>query len=388
MNVWYFFCGCILLGTLKADICSQLQESLSLRLPGGSRAERRFCRGLYWSGDRGTSHICVTIDEDNPDCPTDRPVTLAEAFALMLETSGMASCGTCAGAPVAAEPAYEIIAFGDWGVPKHPEYLIPTADLIRSWYSSVDAVFLLGDNFYPRGINVSLGVRDPAFNLFSDILAPSTSAKFHVIFGNHDYMGSPDAQIEYSNHHPQWIFPRPYYFKSFRSPVGRICSWFLDTDEGRFDADQARWLNHTLRDEASNCAFLLVNGHHPVYDGGEYRSNQHLIDHLLPILTFHKVHLYIAGHEHQSQILQSPDLPTTFLIAGAISDMRPPKSKGHEFLKFINMKNEAILHLGFFEDKIDFSFIPSSFEKRRRSEPPKPLASGTVYKIWSSGVVV
>ena len=321
----------------------------------------------------------------------DFPVTIREAFAYLVarwpsNTISASSSGTAAEDAVSSssasdseDPVFDIIAFGDWGNPRHPEYLEPVASLLSDWYSSTGAVFLLGDNFYPKGINASLGVRDPAFRLFSRILAPSTvSANFYVIFGNHDYLGSPDAQIEYTNVHPKWKFPRPYYFKSFRTSVGRICAWFLDTDKDHFDEIQARWLNNTLRDETNDCLYKIVSGHHPIFDGGEYRSNEHLIANLLPILTRYNVHIYLAGHEHQSQILHSPTLPTTFLIAGAISDMRVPKSRGHEYLQYINMKNEAILRLVFFSDRIEYSFVPSDLVKRRKHQPPKPLASGIV----------
>lgn len=365
-----------------ADICGELVNHLSISMPGGSYISDGLCVGLFWKGPRMQSDICAKYDGLTSYCPAERQVTTLEAFSLMIRSSLIALRGR-RGLPTTTpipqhEAVYEIIAFGDWGDPRHPNNLKPVASLISDWYKATGSVFLLGDNFYPKGINVSLGVSDPAFRLFSRILAPSTPANFYVLFGNHDYMGSPDAQLEYTNIHPQWKFPSPYYFKAFRTSAGRICSWFLDTNVGQFDEIQARWLKHTMRDEVDDCAYRIVSGHHPIFDGGEYRSNQHLITHLLPILTLYKVHLYLSGHEHQSQILISPEHPTVFLITGAIADIRPPMSRGHEYLQYINMNNEAILRLGFFQDRIEYSFIPTALEKRRKSEPPKPLAFGTV----------
>ena len=411
MRFDFLITGVILPTVALADVCFELQAHLGISFPSGSYEKNGVCHGLFWATTRGFGEICVRTTETRDSCPKTHKVFVHEAEEIMdtvrrgtavssttstimptparrvvpvrtgAATTASASSEADDFGSLSESPVFDLLAFGDWGNPRHPEYLEPIASLISDWYTDTGAVFLLGDNFYPRGINATLGIHDPAFRLFSRILAPSTThADFYVVFGNHDYMGSTEAQLDYSDIHPKWKFPRPYYFKSFRTSAGRICAWFLDTDKGKFDPTQARWLNHTLRDESNNCLYKIVSGHHPVYDGGEYRSNEHLIQTLLPILTEHNVHLYLSGHEHQSQILASPSLPTTFLIAGAISDMRPPKSKGHEFLQFINMKNEAILRLVFFEDHIEYSFIPSDLAKRRKSQPPKPLAEGIVLR--------
>ena len=373
------------------DICGMLVDLLTLADGGESYVTEGLCFGLFWKGLPMHSVICANFDGVAPNCPSENPVRTSEAFEILhmslgagLAERGPSSERSAAAHSVLDEAVFDIIAFGDWGNPRHPEYLTPIASLISRWFNSTGAVFLLGDNFYPRGIDVSFGVYDPAFRLFSRILARSTCANFYVLFGNHDYLGSPDAQIQYTDVHAQWKFPSPYYFKSFRTSIGRICCWFLDTNVDQFDAIQARWLNHTLRDESHNCVYRIVSGHHPIFDGGEYKSNQHLINHLLPILTRYKVHLYLSGHEHQSQILRSPEHPTVFLVAGAVADIRPPVSRGHEYLRYINMKNEAILRLVFFENRIEFFFVPTDLEKRRKSQPPKPLAFGTVPRIITS----
>ena len=241
--------------------------------------------------------------------------------------------------------------------------------------SDVDAVFLLGDNFYPSGIKG--GVSDPAFSLFSDILAPSTRASFYPVLGNHDYIGNPDAQVEYSAVHSQWKMPARYYFEKFHAGADKpiVCAWFIDTEN--MTRDQVSWLEGSIGAARAKggCDWLVVSGHRPVFDGGEYGPNNDLIAHLVPIFTRHRVNLYLCGHEHQSQVLRHSSLPTTFIISGALGDMRDKTPRGHEYLEWINTRDVAILNIRFRFDQAEFQFVtthkPSSV----------PLYSGTIPRV-------
>jgi len=270
---------------------------------------------------------------------------------------------------------FEILAFGDWGLVGRPHALQPTADVIRERFTDIDAIFLLGDNFYPSGID-SGSTDDRAFSLFADVLAPSTTAKFYAVLGNHDVINHPEAQIAYTRVHPQWMMPGRYFFKRFIGQEGlRVCSWFIDTES--FVGDQISWLDGSITYEKDNCDWLVVNGHRPVMDGGEYRPHAVLLENLYPILNRHRVHLYLSGHEHQSQVLRSSTLPTTYIISGALGDMRSKEPRGHEFLEFIDTRQVAILHIAFYPDRADFQFIKTH---RRSSEP---LYTGTVLRLLS-----
>ena len=261
--------------------------------------------------------------------------------------------------------AFEVLAFGDWGFQGHPEMLTPTAQVIASNYNYVKSIFLLGDNFYPKGISPDLGLDDPAFNLFRDVLAAaSTEAKFYPVLGNHDYLGSVEAQLAYSHVNAQWVFPAKYYFQRFTAVDGKdgedgeegvqVCAWFLDTNKKMFDERQITWLDESISTEKATCDWLVVSGHHPVFDAGEYSPNEHLIANLLPILRKHQVGIYLSGHEHQSQVLS--DGTTTFFIAGAAADIYNARS-GHEYLQYMNSRDPAILRFRFSVDRADFEFI-------------------------------
>jgi tartrate-resistant acid phosphatase type 5 len=352
--------------------CSDLQRHLGLVFPSGSYVKKGVCHGLFWKSARGTGEICVHTTATRDVCPSTFPVYVSEAETILGITGSNSPAPTTISTTIAAvarvaavtttispepdsrSPLYEILAFGDWGFQGRQHVLTPTSRLITSRYTDIDAVFLLGDNFYPSGISRDLGTDDPAFNLFRTILAPSTRVNFYPVLGNHDHLGSVDAQIGFS--HPQWVFPARYYFQRLAGREGlQICAWFLDTDEELFDATQSAWLDSSIATEKGACDWLVVSGHHPIYDAGQYRPNEYLIAHLLPIINRHRVNLYLSGHEHQSQV--HFDGTTTFVISGATGEVRDRSSTGGEFLIYINTREVAILRLKFFADIAEFEFV-------------------------------
>ena len=246
-----------------------------------------------------------------------------------------------------------IVAFGDWG--RAGSAMNRFAEALHT--KSPDAVFLLGDNFYPVGIRKSMGLTDPQFAEFTDVLARGMDCPFYVVMGNHDYLGCAQSQISYSGVNPQWRFPSNYYFSKFSSGSVQTCVWFLDTDAGKFDALQARWLAESINQhKAEECTWKVALGHHPIYTGGEYRCDKKLGTTLLPILQANDFDLYISGHEHMSQALKDPRFRLLHVIAGAVSEMRRKPGKGHEFLQFSNNQLMAFLELQFEAEKILVNF--------------------------------
>jgi len=366
-----------------ADVCGDLQAHFRISFASGSYEKKGVCHGLFWRTARGSGDICAHTSQTRDTCPSTHKLFVHEAEEIMAAVRGTPVSSTTSTStpstatssettvvtaaarrvvPVRAaaanhsSPSYEILAFGDWGFQSRSHVLAPMTRVIASRYRSLDSVFLLGDNFYPSGIASDRGTEDPAFNLFRDILAPSTPVNFYPVLGNHDHLGSIQAQLDYTDVHPQWIFPARHYFQRLAGRGGiQICAWFLDTDKQLFDTNQARWLDSSITAEKDTCDWLVVSGHHPIFDAGEYRSNQYLIATLLPILTRHQVNLYLSGHEHQSQVHY--DGTTTFFIAGATGDIHNKPVRGHEHLQYINTREVAILRLMFYTDRAEYEFI-------------------------------
>ena len=223
-------------------------------------------------------------------------------------------------------------------------------------------MFLLGDNFYPRGIKRDLSIRDPQFNLFSDVLAGSAppGLTFYPILGNHDWMGDTNAQVNFSLLDPRWHMPSVYYFERFALGEGvDVCVWFIDTE--RFDGTQVGWLRDSLASERGTCTWTIVNGHYPVFTGGEYATSSTLErfkNILHPILNDYSIDLYLSGHEHQSQILKDDNNHTVYVVAGAISDMRRERPRGHAHLRWIDSHT-----VGFAELRISSSELRVIFHR-------------------------
>ncbi len=67
--------------------------------------------------------------------------------------------------------------------------------------------------------------------------------------------------------------------------------------------------------ERSHATWKIVYGHHPIRSHGRYGDSEELALKLLPILRG-RADLYLAGHEHDLQILE-PEDGLHFVISGA-----------------------------------------------------------------------
>jgi acid phosphatase len=76
---------------------------------------------------------------------------------------------------------------------------------------------------------------------------------------------------------------------------------------------QIAWLTAQLA--GSTADWKIVVGHHPIYSGGLHGDQPELIARVLPLLHRYGVHVYIAGHDHDLQHLQSDGID--FLCSGA-----------------------------------------------------------------------
>jgi acid phosphatase len=179
-------------------------------------------------------------------------------------------------------------------------------------------VVSVGDNFYPSGVT---SVDDPrwAQSYESVYNQPALQVPWHVALGNHDYHGSVQAQIDYSQKSKRWRMPARYFTVTETAASGlTVQFFFLDTcpfvpgyakgghsDVGAQDpAAQRAWLERELA--ASRADWKLVVGHHPLWTGGVRRDNTEEVMHawLASILRQHGVQAYFCGHEHDAQHIE------------------------------------------------------------------------------------
>ena len=80
-------------------------------------------------------------------------------------------------------------------------------------------------------------------------------------------------------------------------------------------AEPLQWLKQQLR-RPRTAPFLVVMGHHPVYSNGPHGDHAVLVRDWDPLFLKYKVDLYMAGHDHDLQILQFENHPTTHFLSG------------------------------------------------------------------------
>ncbi len=140
--------------------------------------------------------------------------------------------------------------------------------------------------------------------------------KWYALLGNHDYCGTPNAEIEYSKLHPNWIMPSRYY--TFTKAIDSTTSirfvmldsspfikdywdrfkWDIDVDS--YCKNELKWLENTLSKAKEQ--WIVVLGHHPIYNaamfGGNYSNFGKQVN---PLLRKYNVDFYFSGHAHTFQ---------------------------------------------------------------------------------------
>jgi DNA repair exonuclease SbcCD nuclease subunit len=145
---------------------------------------------------------------------------------------------------------------------------------------------------------------------------------FYAVLGNHDYRRNEKAQVEYTLEHPEsrWEMPGRYYSFIRELPDGTRIEFFgIDTNTIEADDPQLNWLSDAL--SLCTADWKIVFGHHVLYSNGRYGSNRRLISRLQDPFVHGGVDLYLAGHEHDLQILD-PVSGVNYMVSGAGSRAR------------------------------------------------------------------
>jgi tartrate-resistant acid phosphatase type 5 len=204
------------------------------------------------------------------------------------------------------------VFFGDWGQGTRGQKAV--AQGIGD-YCRIDAcafVLALGDNFYPSGVD---SVRDSKWKDYFHDVYDFLNLRFYAALGNHDYLGSPRAQIDYTKVSQRWMMPTQYYEYAY----GDVHFFVIDTND--FDSRQQAWLAQGL--SHSRALWKIVYGHHPIYSTGVHGNTKSLVRDLLPVLKG-KADFYLSGHDHHKEALKAED-GVNFLVSGAAAEIRSVK---------------------------------------------------------------
>jgi acid phosphatase len=239
----------------------------------------------------------------------DRRAVLQGATALWLS----------AAAPVLAQDRRPLsfLAVGDWGRQGARDQRAVAAAMGAA-AADLQSRFVIsvGDNFYPGGVQ---SVSDPNWRRsFEDVYtAASLQTPWYAALGNHDYRGSPNAQIAYSAVSRRWKMPARYYRITDPVLTPELDVFVLDTTPliedlgetvmrlswGRVSMPsphpQLAWLDQQLA--RSTARWKIVIGHHPIRSGGRHGGSAQLAQALEPMLKRYGVQAYVCGHDHVLQ---------------------------------------------------------------------------------------
>lgn len=222
---------------------------------------------------------------------------------------------------IAGEPYLDFLAVGDTGTGGAAQKQVAQAMSEQAAEHNARFVLLLGDNFYELGVP---SAQDAAWaQKFEKIyFQPALQIPFYAVLGNHDHLGNAAAQVQYARQRQgqtRWQMPAPYYsFTQTLGPGQKVQFFALDSNpiaNPLFKADaQLQWLESELK--KSRATWKVVFAHHPLYSGGRHGNNAEMIQQLEPLLRRYGVDLYLAGHDHDQQMLK-PKGPVHFVVSGA-----------------------------------------------------------------------
>ncbi len=223
---------------------------------------------------------------------------------------------------------------GDWG--RNGKYhqkdvagqMNKTADHFKPSF-----VISTGDNFYPNGVS---STTDKQWKTsFEDIYTGShLQCPWYIVLGNHDYRGTPQAEIDYTQKQGRWRMPARYYTTTEKiDDSTKVRFIFLDSNpmvihNHSYFSDmvlqdtvqQLHWLDSVLVHAKEK--WKIVVAHHPVYSSNPRHGNsERLIALLKPKLEKYGVQLYLSGHDHDLQH-QQPKGTVDYVISGAGSQTR------------------------------------------------------------------
>jgi len=244
------------------------------------------------------------------------------------------------GGALAPDPrAAHALMIGDWGDDKRRDAQSAVARAMaaytRQFRLKHDALFLLGDNFYgefPGGADCARFKTD-----FEEMYPKEFfDCPAYAVPGNHDYEARPEIKLYSALKYAarggtRWTEPAPWYSYKFplQKPVATVIA--LDSNMPFPDGKTAHGYTHVMTEEQRQqqlvwlkaelakpltTPFRIVIAHHPVFSNGPHGDHPVLMADWEPLLREYKVHLYLAGHDHDLQHLEFEGHPTSFFLSG------------------------------------------------------------------------
>jgi tartrate-resistant acid phosphatase type 5 len=216
-----------------------------------------------------------------------------------------------------------LIALGDQGSGNVQQWTVAYAmEHVAEKDGRLDMVALLGDNFYGKSLT---GTSDLSWRTkFESVYWGRwlSHVPFYAVLGNHDYPDSQRVELEYSQEHKgsgRWQMPAHTYTQDFGSDNGRplVRMVFFDTSTPAAELQQQiEVLERAFQQPGPEPVWRVVAAHHPLRNIGEHGDDSRLMTELLPVLKRLHVDLYLAGHDHNQQLILHEDEPAWVISGG------------------------------------------------------------------------
>jgi len=206
--------------------------------------------------------------------------------------------------PPPIDDELRLVVLGDWGSGQIEQWQVAQGmESAASRLGGFHAGLMLGDNFYPAGVK---SVDDPLWKLYFEQVYDTTHLArlpWYALLGNHDYGGNARAQIEYSQKNPRWIMPAEYWSHEFKAADGAVLLQLIAVDTNKEFLPWPKQMAFLDAELARARGPVIVAGHHPIYTAGNLGALERVKNAMRTKLVDAKVAAYLAGHEHNHQLI-------------------------------------------------------------------------------------
>jgi len=236
----------------------------------------------------------------------------------------------------ASEPGkLKFVVIGDIGHGNREQYNVAGVIKDKCASDGCDFVIVLGDNIYGSGVN---SIDDPQFKTKFEEPYQNINVPFYMVLGNHDYGGNGAGyeiqksiyQIRYTEKSTRWLMPSHYY----RFKAENATFFALDTNAQLFNLanEQSKDVTHWIAE--ADTIWKIAFGHHPYKSNGRHGNAGNYdgipdevklaggkgVKNFAESVWCGKVDIYLAGHDHNRQWLDTTCDGTALIISGAGAD--------------------------------------------------------------------
>jgi len=206
----------------------------------------------------------------------------------------------------------KFVAVGDAGTGGIYQYNVAKAMKNKCENNSCDFGLMLGDNIYEYGVS---SVKDSQFITKFELPYKDLNFPFYMVLGNHDYLGNPNAQVEYTKKSNKWIMPSRAY--SFSKGIVD----FFAIDSNSLSLSQEKDLIKKL--DNSKARWKIVFAHHPRYSNGLHGNASYFLGKVLDNALCNRADMYIAGHDHNKEHLKKVCGVEYLVVGSGGGSLRP-----------------------------------------------------------------